>query len=269
MTWLLKIGAKLTLGFAVMILMMAIIGLNGYRSVGKVERNLDDIFAVRLPSIDYLIQADRDLQQSLVAERSMIFANAKSDLFKGLVKDYEENVKQSDERWMKFKAIASTKEEAVLIANYEKARKEWKTVSRKVVDGRIADTRQGRREALDLTLGQAKEKFEAMRDYLDKLTDLNLKMAGEARQEAEATYKKTVITVLCSIGLGILIGLVFAWSLARGITRPLKAVIEGLSEASGQVASGSSQVASSSQQLAEGASEQAASIEETSSSLEE
>jgi len=46
--------------------------------------------------MDYLIEADRDLQQLLVAERSMIFAdriveNSESDLFTNLLADYQEN----------------------------------------------------------------------------------------------------------------------------------------------------------------------------------
>lgn len=56
---------------------------------------------------------------------------------------------------------------------------------------------------------------------------------------------------------------------ARGITKPIQRIIDGLNDGAGQVASASGQIASSSQSLAEGASEQAASIEETSSSLEE
>ena len=56
---------------------------------------------------------------------------------------------------------------------------------------------------------------------------------------------------------------------ARGITKPIQRIIDGLNDGAAQVASASGQIASSSQSLAEGASEQAASIEETSSSLEE
>ncbi len=265
----LKVGGKLILGFSMMIVFMCVIGFSGYRSANNIQQNLDDIFAVRLPSIDYLIEADRDLQQLLVAERSMIFANAKSDIFKGLVEEYEENIKQSDERWEKFKALAASAEEEALIPKYEVAREAWKAVSRRVVDGRVADTRQGRREALDLTLGQAKENFEAMRDYIDRLTMINLKAAEQAHHAASATYRNTLVVLFTTTGLGLVLGLFLAWIMNRGITKPLREVIDGLTESSGQVASGSGQVAQSSQSLAEGSAEQAASLEETSSSLEE
>ncbi|UCD88535.1 MAG: hypothetical protein JSW04_08655, partial [Desulfobacterales bacterium] len=101
------------------------------------------------------------------------------------------------------------------------------------------------------------------------LTEINLSLAGKAREAASDTYRTTLITLFTISGAGLLIGVFLMWGIGRGVTKPLRAVIDGLTEASGQVASGSNQVSSSSQQLAEGSSEQAASIEETFSSLEE
>ena len=265
----LNIGVKLTIGFTIMIVFTGIIGLSGALSLNKIQHSLVEISNVRLPSIDYVLQVDRDLHQLLVAERSMIFANAKSDVFRGLVEEYEANLKQAGERWNRFKALASTDRERSLIPRYEKAREEWKAVSRKVVQGRIADTREGRREALDISLTLAKQKFEEMRGYLDKLTEINLNLAREAGVAAAATYKRTLGTLIGILGLGLLTGIFLTWATTQEITKPLRRVIKGMTEASYQVASASGQVSSTSQQLAEGASEQAASIEETSSSLEE
>ena len=241
MKWLkkIKIGTKLFLGFSVMILFMGAIGFTGYMSTGNIQQQIDEIFNIRLPSIDFLIEADRDLQQLLVAERSMIFANAKSDLFQELVADYEENLKQADVRWEKFKVLATTSSEREVIPKYEQTREEWKVISRKVVDGRIKDTRQGRREALDLSLGLAKEKFENMRVYLDNLTGTNLNIAKEAHEAATATYRKTVINLLSISGVGLIIGILLMWINNRGVTRPLRRVIEGLTEALWQELHGS------------------------------
>ena len=67
----------------------------------------------------------------------------------------------------------------------------------------------------------------------------------------------------------IVIGLLLAIFIARGITRSLKEVIHGINEGSDQMVSAANQVSASSQSLAEGASEQASSIEETSANLEQ
>jgi methyl-accepting chemotaxis protein len=271
MQWIrkLKVGTKLMLGFSLMILFMGVIGFIGYLSSKNIQAQLEDIFGARLPSIDFLVEADRDMQQLLVAERSMIFANAKSDVFKGLVADYEENLKQVEERWGKYKALATTPQELEIIPKFEKDLAEWKAVSRKVVDGRIADTRAGRREALDLSLGLASEKFEEMRNFIDELTGINLQLADAAHKDAQNVYQKAVFALIGIVVAGLLMGLLMMWVIGRGVTRSLRNVIEGLTEASSQVASAAGQVSSASQSLAEGSSEQAASIEETSSSLEE
>jgi methyl-accepting chemotaxis protein len=218
-----NISSKLFIGFSIMILFMGAIGLKGYSSVNTIENNLNDIFSVRLPSIDYLIEADRDLQQLLVAERSMVFADPKSPIFKAFVEDYEKNLKQAGERWDKYKAIATTAEESALFPQYEAARAEWMHASRKVVDNIIADTPpQGKTAALELTLGDANQKFEAMRDYLDKLTGINLEISEKTHQNAAETYQYTIIVLLIISGLGIFVGIALMLIIGRGVTTPLK-----------------------------------------------
>ena len=106
-----------------------------------------------------------------------------------------------------------------------------------IVDGRVSDSGQGRRESLDLTLGLAKKRFEEMREHIDRLTELNLKSAAEEHLAAEATYRKNAVTLLAIIGAGLLVGILLMWAIGRGVTRPLKVVIDGLNEASDQVSS--------------------------------
>ncbi len=57
--------------------------------------------------------------------------------------------------------------------------------------------------------------------------------------------------------------------IARGVTRPINEITEGMNKGAFQVASASGEVASASQSMAEGTSEQAAAIEETNSSIRE
>jgi methyl-accepting chemotaxis protein len=84
-----------------------------------------------------------------------------------------------------------------------------------------------------------------------------------------AALTKVSYTILGIIILVSLAGLSLSLFMARTISRPIKRIIEGLTDGAEQVASASSQVSSASQTLAEGASEQAAGLEETSASIEE
>ena len=188
-----RIGTKLMIGFSCMIFLVGAIGFTGYRSIKKIQHNLEDVFTVTMPSIANLIETDRDYYRMLVAERSMIFANTKSDVFKELVKEYESGLKQSEERWQLYRTHVTAAEEKAVIEQYGKARDESKSISRRIVDGRVADTRKGRREALDLSLGLAKQKFQKMQDHLNKLIEMNLENARAANQASSATYKKPII----------------------------------------------------------------------------
>ncbi len=81
-----------------------------------------------------------------------------------------------------------------------------------------------------------------------------------------STTKFSVSTVSL---VAVVVGVVLAFFIVRGIVSALKRIINSLTNGSDQVSSASGQVSSASQSLAEGATEQAAGLEETSSSLEE
>jgi len=98
-------------------------------------------------------------------------------------------------------------------------------------------------------------------------------LAMEIKDTQTEVHEKisSVIFWICVITAVILVA-VLGGALVyiqKSINNPIKTAIEGMTEASNQVASASGQVSTASQTLAEGSSEQAASIEETSSSLEE
>ena len=217
-----KIGMRLTLAFSAMILFMAVLGIVGYRGLSHLGQALDEAFHVRMTALNLLLNIDRDLQQLLVAERSLIFANAKSDVFKSLLDEYEENLKQSDDRWAKYKALPATKEAKALMAEYEKRRAEWAAISQQIVDGRKADTRAGRRLALDLSLTKAREKFEEMRGSIDKLTDVNEKLGQQTVRSTSKLQEDTLLFLSLLMGVGILAALILALAITRSISVPVK-----------------------------------------------
>ncbi|MCB0282845.1 MAG: MCP four helix bundle domain-containing protein [Calditrichaeota bacterium] len=228
MNWFrnLKISRKLAFGFSTMLFLILVLGIRGIIGVNTIEEGMDVIFRTQLPSIDYLIECDRDLQQMLVAERSMIFANVSSDEFKSLLDDYYENQKQSDERWNKYKDLVSGDETAALIASYEKARADWLETTNKIVEGRKEDSREGRRLAIDLTLTEGAAKFENMRDYLDKLTELSLKDAAIHEENAHETYLSTVYILGIFTFFGILIGAFLSVFISRIVSQPLAKITD-------------------------------------------
>ncbi|MBT8340328.1 MAG: methyl-accepting chemotaxis protein [Desulfatitalea sp.] len=232
MNWFrdLTIGRKLTVGFGVMLILISCVGITGYISVNRIKGLLDHIVAERLPALTYLLESDRDLQRLLVAERSMIFTNTQSDTFRSLVDEYKSNLEKSQTRWEKFKTLPAGNQEREIMARYDKQRANWMAISRQIVEGRQADTREGRRLALDLSLGQAKARFDQMRDNLDELIRINMAEADAVAKQAAHLYARTTAWMVGFVLAGIMAVALMAIIIGRAITTPLRLAVAGFKD---------------------------------------
>ena len=121
----------------------------------------------------------------------------------------------------------------------------------------------------DQALGPLRERYEAQRDVLNKIMDLNIKIAEDERVTAD-TEGAVLNTLMIGASLiGILLALGLGVWLARAISRPIMTIVTDLTSGAEQVAAASGEISTASQSLAEGATEQASSLEETSAALEE
>ena len=225
LTWLknIKIGTRLSIGFMVMIVFIGVLAYLQYTRVKTVYQSLDEIYGVRLPSIDFIIETDRDLFQLLVAERTLMFTDRHSEAFSKLLRSYEENLRQSDEHWQKYKELASSPDELAIISEYEQARQLWEVSTAQVI---IAIQAEKRQKAMDMSLDQASSKFETMRESLDRLTEMNLALAEKVSQNASVIYHKSILTLFAFTVAGLVIVFVIVFFLTRSITVPVKQILE-------------------------------------------
>jgi len=222
----LNIRRKLTAGFSATVIFTILITATGYWNTRYIQQNVEDIFLSKMPAMDYLIEADRDLWQLISAERTLLFTDNKSDKFTGFVGFYNENLKQSDERWKKYKKLAQTDHEAVIIQKYDAARKEWKEISQKVVNMCISLPVEKRTAAIEMSVGEANQKFEEMRQHIDQLTDIILAGAEQANKNSAAAYAKTIVILLAVTAIVMFISFLFTIGISRIITNPLYHAVE-------------------------------------------
>ena len=145
--------------------------------------------------------------------------------------------------------------------------------------------------AFQLSTGKGREALDQAEAILADIINKNKSEMIRDKKLSDENYDAAFWLMVIASLSGIMIGLLFGYSIVQGVTKVLKQVfgglkkcstdeLEGASETlhqimsslgdgSEQVASASNQVSTASQSLAEGANEQAASLEETSSSLEE
>jgi methyl-accepting chemotaxis protein len=227
-----NISTKIISGFGLMVLISLLIGIGGYTSLVRIKANLDTIIEVNIPSLDYLIEADRDNYQLLVAERSIIFANTESPVFKELIEEYETNLKQADERWDKFKALdVSSKDRTVeLVKHYEENRKMWRSISRQIVEARKEDSREGRRLALDLSLGQARDAYESMRKQLDTLSGIIQEESRRGHGNAKKVFRDSVVFMFILMLTGLAAGVALTLMIRKTVIGPMRDLADSLKD---------------------------------------
>ena len=121
-------------------------------------------------------------------------------------------------------------------------------------------------QAIQKARSAAAAEFDAV---VEGVLDRSIKRTLEYASTSASSLSATSQTLIAGEIAMVVIGLLAAFFIIRGVNRALTQTAESLSQGSLQVAAAAGQVSSASQSLAEGSSEQAASLEEISSSIEE
>ena len=217
-----RIRTKLAVVLVVNLLLLSTMGVVAFYDARNIQSQLTGVFDHDFKGTAFLLEADRDLHQALIAERSMCFSEPGSEAFKAQMKDYTDNIGQADTRVRKFYDAVPTAETKALVDAYFAERAKWEPVSKQVL-AHVEAGEAARAQAL--SLGQAKKRFDAMRDQLDQLTEIVNGMAASKAEESQASFK-TLVVVLVGITLGsALLGAVINLLVSGSITSPLRKMV--------------------------------------------
>jgi methyl-accepting chemotaxis protein len=270
MNWFrnLRIEVKFIGAFVVVASIAAVVGFIGIRNMSVINDLTDKIYKKELLGMSHIKQANIDLLFLIREEKNIMLASSEAERQKFLEQSnqYEASVLKSMEQ---AKPLFYTEKGKELFTKLEKAWEENKSVHKQVVDLAMKENPAEKRASIDLSNGLGRQKRHALDDIISELTQLKADNARNASVESSQIYSSSRTFMIIFSIAGFLVGIGLGTLMTLNITRPIKRIIDGLSEGADQVSSASGQVASASQELAEGASEQAAAIEETSSSLEE
>jgi methyl-accepting chemotaxis protein len=246
-----KLNTKIAGGFSFVLILTCLVSYVGWdgmgRIVDRVEKSDDTHLMVKM-----ILQARRHEKNFIIRGEPKYVLEVKKEIadLKNLAAGTRKKFKDP---------LNQGQMDEVLIAaeRYEQAFNRVVDLAGKKTEQRV-DLEKGFRE-IDEILIQTGRTAEG------KATEARMNQ----KKKMEAQVAQANALMIGGASTAVILGLVAAIFITRSITRPIKKVIEGLSEGSEQVASSSIQVSSASQSLAEGASEQAAGLEETSSSMEE
>ena len=260
-----------------------------------------------IPGTSTLYSSDRDLQQALVAERTLIATDPASDKIKTLLEEHAENKQQARDRVDQFFSLMDDAKLSEQMQLYVGLRDQWEASTDQV----ITLVKQGNQAAaLQLSTGKAADDFEAMRNQLDLMQERLEQILADKHSSAVANFRSTSFAMIITAAIGILLAIVLSVALFRSITTPLQTVatavrqlVEGnlsfrnkdprkdefgqllyamnesmerlsktvtdILQTSDALSSASAQVSATTQSLSQATTEQAASVEQISATLEQ
>src|SRR5437870_1571982 len=213
------VGLALTTGFA---------GGLGIWAFSRVNAAFQVVATQSLPAVNHILQADREMQQAMVAERSLMFMSMATPEAKEQTKVHAVQLTQVLERWREYSAIPASEAEQKLWPALGEAVRDWVQVSRDTVRILSEETPSSRRDAIDLSMSQGAVKFENARKILSELTAMRIEQAESHAKTEEARAAAmlwwVVSAVLGAMALALVLSFVLAHAIARKILSELTAM---------------------------------------------
>jgi methyl-accepting chemotaxis protein len=223
------VGLALTTGFA---------GGLGIWAFTRVNGAFQVVATQSLPAANHILQAERDMQQALVAERSLMFMSMATPEAKAQVKVHAAELTQVLDRWREYTAIPASEAERTLWPSFGTAVREWEQTSRDAARVLSEDTPSARRDAIDLSMGEGALKFENARKILSELTAIRMAQAESHAKTEEARAAAMLWWVVAAVVGSMASALVLSVVLARSIAGPLgqhAALLRDIAEGEGDL----------------------------------
>ncbi|RUO80739.1 methyl-accepting chemotaxis protein [Idiomarina tyrosinivorans] len=224
MNWFNNLNFRYKLLLPIVLLALALIGTAAVSMVNftRVSSSVDAIVHEHLPGLNYLLQADRDLHQAQVAERTLLSLPSNSSKIQQYVDTYNENLGQAEQRVEHFANLTSSAKEQQMVKDYVERNAKWKEVSSRV----IALHQQGRTaEAIQLSDSTSGELFQSMRGVLDELEQRQEESANVQSAAIGSTITQSNVTQLVVLIVGLAVCVLLAVFFPTLITRPLKMML--------------------------------------------
>jgi len=212
-----------------LLLMISVIGVN---NLNTLSRNANVIAHEYLKGIDLLLQADRDMYQAQVAERSFIFLNTASEDYKVQQKQHRDNIKQAKDRIKQFAAVTKSKQAILEVEKFELIYAQWEATTRQIEKERTEGGRIGRRTAIDLSFGDGAKQFYQARGIIDGLTELTQKASDNKIAEIDTLVIESKKTQIIATTVAIILIIALAIIFPKIVLRPLNALLERVEDIS-------------------------------------
>ena len=223
-----KISAKLGIGFAIMVVLSALLGGLSIYQMGRINANTTELSENWLPSLSYVGEMQTLLNDMRRAELQHVVAINPEEK-KSEADRIGSNIVKLAEPGKKFESLLDSPKERQAFDQYKQELGTYLSTSSKLMS--LSSVGPSGLEATALYLrGDSRTAFRAIFKTLNDLSTVNIKGAEGSSEEAHSTYlsgKINVALMLCATtALAIILG---AW-ITHQITRPIQSAVDAARE---------------------------------------
>lgn len=215
---------KLTVPLAVLVVLFCSLAAVSFIAVQHLSERVQLFSTSLLPQATNLLEADRDLYQALVAERTLIQLAGTADT-SALSSEHSGNLQQALNRVKAYAGKTASGEGRALAERFVQAFEAWRRSSDEIVrlarSGSPADVDRAR----ELSFGHSYTLFSQARDLIDQMTQQVDSRAALEVTEARAAAKRDmgVFATVALFGLAVCVLMILV--LPGLILRPLQAIL--------------------------------------------
>ncbi|MDO6422757.1 methyl-accepting chemotaxis protein [Saccharophagus degradans] len=221
---------KLRLPLALIGLLMAFIALMAMMILNEISRSSAQVTENNLPATEFLLEADRDLHQSLIAERTLVLSPANQVNASELRKTLNENLDQAKTRVAKFEALMDESEIKSLVGDFNRRFDKRRATTERL----LSSLDSNRASAVQISMGEGATQFDEMREVIDTLTELthrkSVVLSDEIAASAAAAQIKMMSLLIVGLALCLALGILlprFAGARLNALLERLKSIAEG------------------------------------------
>ena len=302
----LKIGIRMTVGFATVLLLMAVIAVVGITSMSTLNGQVEDLVTNNAYRVEQASEMSQSVHIAVRVIRTIVLLKDPAAIANER-KKFDQERESYNEKFTALSKSITEERDIAKLAKIKNLADETRALNDKVfeLDGAGKDE-----EAVALLMTAAGPAAQKWQDAMEELAQSINADGAQDYVDAQAVYAKANTLMLSTAAAALVIGCLIAWILTRGITRPLAEAVQVANrmaqgdltvkidttskDETGQVlqamqnmiaklsqvvsdvnsgaqalASASEEVSATSQQLSQASSEQAAGVEETSASIEQ
>lgn len=199
---------KMATPIAIITLFLLILSIQQLNSIRAVTHDFAAIYESYVPALDLTLNADRDLYQAQVAERTLAMGSQDDKLYK----QYHDNIQQVHDRLNKVLSLNIDPELKNTVKAFLGALTTWQKNSNAMIQS-LKSNVMSVSDASALSQGKLATEFEKVRDILDKIgegvSNTSSSLATDVNETSQSAINTIIVVCVAALLIAIAVTLIF------------------------------------------------------------